>query len=62
MKALITLGYPRIAVIYSSKFSEVWWKIEVGVSGQLNTVFFLLFKIIYTEISFPYLLDMAAIV
>ena len=39
MKALTTLGHPRIAVIYSSKIGEDWWKIEGGVSGKRNTIF-----------------------
>ena len=33
-KVLTTLGHPLIAVKYSSKFGEDWWKVEGGVSTQ----------------------------
>ena len=44
MKAQTTLGHPRIAMMCSSKFGEDWWKIEGGISGQQNSIFFLSFR------------------
>ena len=38
-KALTTLGHHPYFVIYSSKFSEDWWKVEGGVSAPRNTLF-----------------------